>query len=94
MSGPRVFVAAALLSLSADMSAFAKTSERYAHPERASSGIIQVQMASHSWCLHSYVDDEVDCSYASRSQCVETAIGGLGECSLKRFGRRPKTRRR
>jgi hypothetical protein len=34
-----------------------------------------------SWCLHDYVDDEVDCSYANRRQCAATAAGGLGECS-------------
>jgi hypothetical protein len=33
------------------------------------------------WCLHDYADDEVDCSYANRSQCAATAAGGLGECS-------------
>jgi hypothetical protein len=37
-----------------------------------------------SWCLHDYVNDNVDCSYSNRSQCAATASGGLGECSTNR----------
>jgi hypothetical protein len=38
--------------------------------------------AGRSWCLHDYVHDYVDCSFSNRSQCVATASGGLGECSM------------
>jgi hypothetical protein len=31
-----------------------------------------------SWCLHDYVNDNVDCSYSNRSQCAATASGGPG----------------
>ena len=37
-----------------------------------------------SWCLHDYVNDNIDCSYSNRSQCAATASGGLGECSMNR----------
>jgi hypothetical protein len=40
--------------------------------------------AGRSWCLHDYVNDEIDCSYSNRGQCVATASGGLGECSMNR----------
>jgi hypothetical protein len=37
--------------------------------------------AGGSWCLHEYANDDIDCSFSSRSQCAATASGGLGECS-------------
>ena len=38
--------------------------------------------AGHSWCLHDYANDYVDCSFSNRSQCAATASGGLGECLM------------
>ena len=78
----RMLVAAALLlATTGTTTVFAKTSHkqhRYEQmlPRFRGSG------SARPWCLHDYVNNEVDCSYSSRSQCAATASGGLGECSM------------
>ena len=42
----------------------------------------RARISNHSWCLHNYSDDYIDCSYSGRSQCAATASGGLGGCSV------------
>jgi hypothetical protein len=70
---------AALASAAASTPVFSRTLERQAR-HNVSSGV-----ASHSWCLHNYSADEIDCSYVDRTQCAATAAGGLGQCELKAF---------
>lgn len=78
MTSFKIFVALAALSVTAATPAFSRTLQeaRYHH---AWSG---ADRAEASWCLHSYGQGEVDCSFASQSQCAATASGGLGECEM------------
>jgi hypothetical protein len=69
---------AALASAAASTPVFSRTLERQARHNYVSSGV-----ASHSWCLHNYSADEIDCYYVDRRQCAAKAAGGLGQCELK-----------
>jgi hypothetical protein len=80
MTSFKTLAALALLSAAASTPVFSRTLERQARHNYVSSGV-----ASHSWCLHNYSADEIDCSYVDRSQCAATAAGGLGQCELKAF---------
>jgi hypothetical protein len=74
-----------LLSATASTSAFSTTSQRHATQDFVSSGAKRAGVGSHSWCLHNYSADDIDCSYTNRTQCAETASGGLGQCELNPF---------
>jgi hypothetical protein len=80
MSLFRVLTAAALLSVTTGSVAFARPA--YEKPRFELSKLSRDGGASRPWCLHNYVNDVVDCSYSSQSQCAGTASGGLGECSM------------
>jgi hypothetical protein len=77
--------AEALFSATASAPVFSATLHRQARHNYVSSRVNRAGVASHSWCLHNYSADEIDCSYADRSQCAETAAGGLGQCELNPF---------
>lgn len=85
MSAIRILATAALLATTAGLPVSANASEggvRGAYTSTAA--FSRVSMPSHSWCLHDFGDNSIDCSYSSRLQCAATAAGGLGECSLNR----------
>jgi hypothetical protein len=80
----RVLVVAALLSATPGPMQFATasgTSQKQPRHEQILPGFDRATGAGRSWCLHDYVNDEIDCSYSSRSECAATASGGLGQCS-------------
>jgi hypothetical protein len=78
----RILVAAALLLAMTGTTVFAKTSYKQPRYEQMLPRFRGSGSAGRPWCLHDYVNNEVDCSYSSRSQCAATASGGLGECSM------------
>jgi hypothetical protein len=80
MTSFKIFAALALLSATASTPVFSRTLHRQARHNYVSSGVNRAGVAGHSWCLHDYSADGIDCSYADRSQCAETAAGGLGQC--------------
>lgn len=67
----KILAALALLSATASTPVFSRTSQRQALHNYVSG------VGSH-WCLRNYSADKIDCSYADRSQCAETAAGGAG----------------
>jgi hypothetical protein len=77
----KILAALALLSATASAPVFSRTLQRQAHHNYVSSGGV----GGHSWCLHDYSANEIDCSYVDRSQCAATAAGGLGQCELNPF---------
>ena len=81
----KILAALALLSATASAPVFSRTLQRQAPHNYVSSGARQAAIARHSWCLHDYSADEIDCSYVDRSQCAATAAGGLGQCELNPF---------
>jgi hypothetical protein len=85
MTSFKILAALALLSATASTPVFSGTLERRARHNYVSSGVKRAGVASHSWCLHNYSADEIDCSYVGRSQCAATAAGGLGQCELNPF---------
>jgi hypothetical protein len=85
MTSFKILAALALLSATASTPVFSRTLQGQSRHDFASSRVNRAGVASHSWCLHNYSADEVDCSYVTRSQCAETAAGGLGECERNRF---------
>jgi hypothetical protein len=84
MTSFKILAALALLSATASTPVFSTTLQRQAR-HYVLSGAKRAGVASHSWCLHNYSADETDCSYVDRSQCAETAAGGLGQCELNPF---------
>ena len=78
----KVLAAAAILSVTTGATAFARTPYEHTRHEQMLPRFDLDRNAGGSWCLHDYADDNIDCSYASRSQCAATASGGLGECSM------------
>jgi hypothetical protein len=82
MTSSKILVAATLLSVMAGTTVSARTSYRQHSYEHMLPRFDRVAGPLGSWCLHNYADDNVDCSYSSRSQCAATASGGLGECSM------------
>ena len=80
MTSFKTVAALALLSAAASTPVFSRALENQARHNYVSSGV-----PSRSWCLHSFSADEIDCSCVDRSQCAETAAGGLGQCELKAF---------
>jgi hypothetical protein len=82
MSLFRIIVAAALLTATSGTVAFARSSYEQPRLGQVLSRFDRGGSAGRPWCLHDYVNDEVDCSYSSHSQCAATASGGLGECSM------------
>jgi hypothetical protein len=83
MTSFKIFAALAVLSVTAAAPAFSRTLQDVRH-DYAWSGANRAGMTGVSWCLHNYSQDEVDCSYASQSQCAASASGGLGECEMSR----------
>jgi hypothetical protein len=83
MTSFKIFAALAVLSVTAATPVFARTFQRV-HHDYARSGADRAGVTGISWCLHNYPQDEVDCSFASQSQCDATASGGLGECEMGR----------
>jgi hypothetical protein len=73
----KVLAAAAILSVTAGATAFARTPHEQTRHEQ----MLPRWNARGPVCLHDYADDYTDCSFSSRSQCEGTASGGLGECS-------------
>jgi hypothetical protein len=78
----KVLAAAAVLSVTTGATAFARAPHEHIRHEQMLPGFNLDKNAGGPWCLHDYADDDIDCSYASRSQCAATASGGLGECSM------------
>jgi Protein of unknown function (DUF3551) len=81
----RVLVVAALLSATTGPIQFARASgasQRQPRHEQILPRFDRAAGAGHSWCLHDYADDAINCAYSSRSECAATASGGLGQCSV------------
>ena len=78
----RVLVAAALISVTTGTAVFARTPHEQPRYEQSLPSLDRAGGAGGSWCLHNYANDEIDCSFASHSQCAATASGGLGDCSM------------
>ena len=85
MTSSKILAALALFSATASAPVFSRTLHRQARYNYVSSRVNRAGVANHSWCLQNYSADEIDCSYADRSQCAETAGGGLGQCELNPF---------
>jgi hypothetical protein len=85
MTSFKILATLAFLSATASAPLFSRTLHRQARHNYVSSGVNRAGVASHSWCLHNYSEDEIDCSYVDRSQCAATAAGGLGQCELNPF---------
>jgi hypothetical protein len=77
----KVLAAAAILSVTTG-AVFARAPYEQIRHEQMVPRVHLDRNAVGSWCLHDYADDDIDCSYSSRSQCAATASGGLGECSM------------
>jgi Protein of unknown function (DUF3551) len=77
----KVLAAAAILSVTTG-AAFARAPYEQIRHEQMVPRLHLDRTTVGSWCLHDYADDDIDCSYSSRSQCAATASGGLGECSM------------
>ena len=85
MTSFKILAALALLSATASTSAFSTPLKRQAAQDLVSSGAKRAGVGSYSWCFHNYSADIIDCSYTDRSQCAETASGGLGQCEPNPF---------
>jgi hypothetical protein len=85
MTSFKILTGLALLSATASAPVFSRTLQRQALHHYVSSGVRQAAVVRHSWCLHDYSADEIDCSYVNRSQCAATAAGGLGQCEVNSF---------
>ena len=72
----KILAALALLAAMASAPVHSRTLQRQVHHNYVSSEDVG------GWCLHNYSADEIDCSYVDRSQCAETAAGGLGQYEL------------
>lgn len=81
MTLSKVLAAAAILSVTTG-AAFARAPYEQIRHEQMVPRVHLDRTTVGSWCLHDYADDDIDCSYSSRSQCAATASGGLGECSM------------
>jgi hypothetical protein len=77
----KVLAAAVILSVTTS-AAFARAPYEQIRHEQMVPRVHLDRTTVGSWCLHDYADDDIDCSYSSRSQCAATASGGLGECSM------------
>jgi hypothetical protein len=83
MTSFKILAALAVLSATTATPAFARTFQGVGH-DYVWSATDRAAAAGPTWCLHNYSQDEVDCSYASHSQCAASASGGLGECEMGR----------
>ena len=83
MTSFKIFAALAVLSVTVATPAFSRTFQETRH-DRVWPGFDRAGVTDTSWCLHNYGEGELDCSFASQSQCAATASGGLGECELGR----------
>jgi hypothetical protein len=78
MASLKTLAALTKLSVTTSTPTFSTTLQRQPGYDYVSSGAKRARIGSNSWCLHNYLADEFDCSYADRSQCAATAAGGLG----------------
>ena len=81
MTSFKILAALALLSTTAATPALSRTSQGL-RQDYVRSGTDRAEPAGRTWCLHSFSQDEIDCSYIDQSQCAATASGGLGECEI------------
>ena len=87
MSLLRILVAVAVLTATTGTVAFARSSHEqppvgHAQFGHGQSEFYRAESTAHPWCLHDYLSSNIDCSYASRSQCEGTGSGGIGQCSI------------